>query len=194
MAEFLELSIESTSPPIQTQTDPYTDLYEEAPRSLPLPDLTLDTAGIATCLEICVRLDFEDLPSCTLVDRQFEAQGVRFANAIALRPSNAAYRPYSGDIVLMGAPKSGYLEALFLRPAQFVGGFITSSRRTILTAFDRHNQAIARAETPNANLAESDSRYLPNFPVHLSAANIHRVTFHAFDGHLTLDDFCFSLR
>lgn len=192
MAEFLELSVEPVSPMSQTQT--WADFCEEAPTNLSLPDIELDKPGVATRLEICVRLDFEDLLSFTVVDRQFEAQGVRFANAIALRPSNAAYRSYSGDIVLMGAPKEGYLEALFLRPAQFVGGFITSSRRAVLTAFDGNDQAIARIETPGANLAATHSAYAPNFPIHLSAANIHRVTFHAFDGQLTLDDFCFSLR
>jgi hypothetical protein len=185
MTEFLELLSDPAASISQTQ--PWVDFCEE-PLDIPLLGLNPAEAD----LECSVQLDFEDLSSCTIVADQFEAQGVRFANAIALRPSNPAYRSDSGEIVLMGAPKSGYLEARFLRPVQFVSGSVTSSRRTVLTVFDEHNQTIACTETPGTNLAESGAAYPANMPLRLSAANIHRVTFHAFDGQLTLADFCFN--
>jgi hypothetical protein len=186
MTEFLELLIDPASSVSQTRA--WVDFCDDEAQDVPL--LGLNSA--ATGLESSVQLDFEDLSSCTIVDCQFEAQGVTFANAIALRPSNPAYRSDSGEIVLMGAPKAGYLEARFLRPVQFVSGSVTSSRRTVLTVFDEHNQTIASTETPGTNLADSHAAYPANMPLHLSAANIHRVTFHAFDGQLTLADFCFN--
>ena len=201
MTEFSELLTNSVSSVSQTQV--WADFCDEARSGVPLLGLT----PTAVCSEICsegtvsldnasldsVQLDFEALSSCTIVDRQFEAQGVRFTNAIALRPSNPAYQSDSGEIVLMGAPKAGYLEALFLRPVRFVSGSVTSSRRAVLTVFDEQNRTIACAETPGANLANSSAETPTNLPLHLSAADIRRVTFHAFDGQLTLADFCFDL-
>ena len=191
MTEFSELLVDPGSPVSQPQ--PWVDFCDEAQADLPLLGLHPTTiCSIGDPQIDSVQLDFEDLPSCTIVERQFEAQGVRFNNAIALRPSNPAYRSDSGEIVLMGAPNAGYLEALFLRPVKFVGGSITSSRRAVLTVFDEQNRTIARAETPGANLANSGAETPANLPIHLSAANIWRVTFHAFDGQLTLADFCFN--
>ena len=199
MTEFSEVLVNPVSSVSQTQV--WADFCDEARSGVPLLDLN-PTACSQICLEgtgsidrvqlDSVQLDFETLSSCTTVDRQFEAQGVRFTNAIALRPSNPAYRSDSGEIVLMGAPKAGYLEALFLRPVRFVSGSVTSSRRAVLTVFDEQNRTIAQAELPGKNLANSGAEYPANFPIGLNAANICRVTFHAFDGQLTLADFCFN--
>lgn len=75
---------------------------------------------------------------------------------------------------------------------RFVSSFVTSSRRTILTAFDKHQKPIAQVETPGANLAHSGSGQSPNVRLSVTIPNIHRVMFHTFNGHLTLDDFCFG--
>ncbi|HEY9697318.1 MAG TPA: hypothetical protein V6D10_08650 [Trichocoleus sp.] len=158
-----------------------------------LSEIDLTPAEVLTCQSRCVRLDWEELPRFTIVDRQYESMGVVFANAIAICPSNSAYPAYSGSMVLMGAPKSGYVEAIFLQPAHFVCGFVTSSRRTVMTAFDAENREIARVQTPEPNLAGSSSTAQPNLSLRLSIKNINRVTFHAFDGQFTLDDFCFSV-
>lgn len=160
--------------------------------AVPLQNLNLEPAQLSTRLATCVRLDWEDLRCFDVVDRQYESWGIRLANAIALRPSNPAYSPYSGDIVLLGAPKNGWLEITFLRPVNFVSGFITSSRRTVVTAFDANNRAIARTETAATDLASSHLNDRPQAQIHLHGTNIHRVTFRSFDGQLTLDDLCFS--
>ena len=162
-------------------------------------EVSLDHIYAATC----IRLDMESLQCFESIDRQFADWGVVFANAIALSPSNPGYPAYSGSMVLMSAPKNGYLEMTFLRPASFVSGFVTSSRRAVLTAFDAENKAIACVETEGANLAQDsgstenlenlDKLSHPNAQLILSAANIHRITIHAFGGQLTLDDFCFCL-
>lgn len=103
------------------------------------------------CDPICVRLDVEDLPCFAVVNRQYDAWGVRFSNVVALRPSNPAYPPHSGSMVLFGAPNQGWIEATFARPVQHVSSFVTSSRRTVMRAFNRHNQLVAEAESPAAD-------------------------------------------
>jgi hypothetical protein len=144
---------------------------------------------------ICVRLDVEDLPCFAVVNRQYDAWGVRFSNVVALRPSNPAYPPHSGSMVLFGAPNQGWIEATFARPVQHVSSFVTSSRRTVMRAFNRHNQLVAEAESPAANLRGADSNHdpnlRPNLRLSLDGRNIRKVTFHSHSGHLTIDDFCF---
>ncbi len=140
----------------------------------------------------CVRLDLENLKCFEVVDRQFEKWGVTFNNAVAIHPSNPAFPPHSGTTVLIGAPKSGFLEAIFGQPVRFVSGFVTSSRRAVLVAYDGDAQPVASAEIPGPNLAGSDSLIPPNAQLSVRAKNICRVTFLTFDGHLTVGDLSFG--
>lgn len=149
-------------------------------------------AELAPCTPACIRLNLEDLQCFEAVNSQFQDWGVVFTNAIAVHPSNPAYPSRGGKTVLMGAPKSGWLEATFARPVQFVSSFVTSSRRTVLSAFDVNNQEIAQTSSPGANLAGSDSKTPPNLQLSIKGNNIHRITLHVFDGNLTVSDFSFS--
>lgn len=149
-------------------------------------------AELTTCTPACVRLNLEDLQCFEAVDYQFQDWGVVFNNAIAVHPSNPAYPVRGGKMVLMGAPKTGWLEAKFAKPVQFVSSFVTSSRRTVLSAFDANNKEIAQTSSPGANLAGSDSKTPPNLQLSIKGNAIHRITLHAFDGNLTVSDFSFS--
>ncbi|GAB4460987.1 MAG: hypothetical protein OHK0037_09210 [Elainellaceae cyanobacterium] len=139
-----------------------------------------------------VELDFDELQTFETVSTQFCHLGVTFANAIALVPSNPAFPSHSGQLVLMGCPKGGWLEATFDQPVQRVSGHITSSRPTVMAAFDEHNRPVAQTQTPAANLAGSDSSQTPNLEMTLTARRISRVTFYTFDGQLTLGAFSFA--
>lgn len=141
---------------------------------------------------LCIRLNLADLKYFEVVERQFEPWGVIFANAIALHPSNPAFPTRSGSIVLLGAPRNGSIEAKFSQPVQFVRGCVTSSRRTVLTAYDSNGREIARDRLLAPNLAGSNSPVPPNSELKVSAEEITQVKFYAFDGQLTLDDFSFS--
>lgn len=143
-------------------------------------------------LPACVRLDFEGLERFEVVRDQFARWGVRFDNAIAVCPSNPAYPIHSGDILLMGAPQSGFLELKFSCPVQFVSGFVTSSRITAMSAYNDLGETIARDELPSSNLANSQSPTSANYQLIVKAPNIHRVTFYAFDGELAVDDISFG--
>jgi hypothetical protein len=138
----------------------------------------------------CVYLNLEDLRCFEVVERQYEQWGVRFKNCIAIQPSNPAFPTHSGLTVLMGSPKNGFLEAAFLHPVHFVSTFVTSSQRLLMSAYDREDQLVAQTVLPGANLANSDEA-TPNVLLSVSASGIYRVTFSAFDGQFTLDDFSF---
>jgi hypothetical protein len=140
-----------------------------------------------------VHLNFEDLKCFENVDRQFQQWGVTFNNCIAIRPSNPAFPPHSGSTVLMGAPKSGWLEAVFLYPVKCVSAFVTTSQKLVLAAYNQDNQLLTEVEISEPNLAGSDSSIPPNVPLSVAAADIYRVTYCAFDGQFILDDFNFSL-
>lgn len=139
-----------------------------------------------------VALNLEDLKCFEVVERQFQGLGIAFRNALALQPSNPAFPPRSGTTVLLGAPKNGFLEITLQKPACFVSAYVTSSQRTVLTAYDHEDKPIGRAEMPGPNLAGSDSEIPPNTQLSLSVPNIHRLTFYAFDGQMIVDDLSFG--
>jgi hypothetical protein len=139
-----------------------------------------------------VYLNLEDLKCFEVVERQFHHYGITFKNAIALQPSNPAYPPRSGTTVLMGAPKSGWLEASFSQPIRRLCCYVTSSQRTILSAHDHNDNLIARSSMASSNLAGSDSPIPPNTQLKIEGSNISRITFYAFDGELAVTDLSFS--
>ncbi len=139
-----------------------------------------------------IRLDLEDLQCFEVIERQYQHWGVIFRNAMALQPSNPAFPPRSGTTLLLASPRTGFLEILFLQPVRFFSAYITSSQRTILTAYDQQDKPIAHTEMSGANLAGSNAIIPPNLKMSINVSNIYRVTFYAFDGQLTIDDISFS--
>jgi len=141
-----------------------------------------------------IPLNLEKLKSFEVVDRQFADLGVTFTNAIAIQPSNPAFPPRSGTMVLIGGPRSGWLEASFRDPVCCVSCFVTSSRQMVLSAYDDNDQLLAQVEIPESNLAGSDSAIGPNSKLTLQVPNIRRITFYAFDGQFSIDDLHFLSR
>lgn len=139
-----------------------------------------------------VCLNLEDLKCFEVVDRQFHHYGIEFTNAIALQPSNPAYPPRTGSNVLMGAPKSGWIEVNFLQPVRQFCCYATSSQRMLLSAYDHQNKLLMRRSLTQPNLAGSDSTIPPNAQLDIEVPDISRITFYAFDGQLTLCDLSFS--
>ncbi len=80
----------------------------------------------------CIALNLEKLKSFEVLDWQFAELGVTFTNAIVLQPSNPAFPPRSGTMVLISGPRSGWLEASFREPVSCVSCFVTSSRQMVL--------------------------------------------------------------
>ncbi|GGA13230.1 hypothetical protein [Okeania sp. KiyG1] len=140
----------------------------------------------------CIRLGLENLKSFEVVDHQFRNWGLTFSNAIAIEPSNPAFAIPPGVKVLMGAPKSGLIEIHFKFPVKFVSGVVTSSRRTILSAYDQNEELLAKDETSASNLLNSNSHISPNAQLTVNAENIHKVSFYAFEGQLIVVDLKFG--
>jgi hypothetical protein len=141
----------------------------------------------------CICLNLEDLKCFESVNRQYEHRGVIFNNALAIQPSNPAFPTLSGLTVLMSSSKGGFLEANFLQPVNCVSAFVTSSQRLVLSAYDRDRQLLAQTILPGANLANSDSAVPPNTLLSVKAHDICSVSFCAFDGQFTLDNFRFYI-
>lgn len=139
-----------------------------------------------------VRLDLEDLKCFEVVEKQFEHWGVTLHNAIAIHPSNPAYPPHSGVTILMGAPKGGFLEVRFQYPVRLFCAFVTSSSRAVVKAYDQNDTVLEKTDIPTGNLAVSDAAVPANMEVNLQHPHIHRVTFLAFNGQLTVDDLTFG--
>ncbi len=136
-------------------------------------------------------LNLETLAPFEVIHRQFETLGITFNNAIALKPSNPAFPTYSGQMLLLAAPDNGCIEMTFTQPVSYVSGRVTSSRPTIFTAYNSLGQELVRKKLPSANLAGSDAPIPPNELLFVEARNIHKVTFYAFDGQLTLSAISF---
>ncbi len=165
----------------------YSQSYESAYSSFSLPQ-----NDIINCPgRECILLHLENLKCFEVVEHQYESKGVIFDNCIAIEPSNPAFPPHSGAVVLMGSPKSGLLEASFVRPVNFISAFVTSSQRLVLSAYDQSRQLLNQAVLPSGNLANSEEGVAPNTLLSISANNIHYVSFCAFDGQFTVDDFSF---
>ncbi|BAZ38631.1 hypothetical protein NIES4101_45710 [Calothrix sp. NIES-4101] len=140
----------------------------------------------------CISLNLDTLQCFESVELQYEELGVVFSNCIAIQPSNPAFPTERGVTVLMGAPKSGFLEASFVRPVNVVNLRVTSSQRLIMSAYNRDRQVIAHDVLPGANLANTDSIIPPNALLSLKAQEIYSISLCAFDGQFTIDKFEFS--
>lgn len=140
-----------------------------------------------------VHLDLEDLKCFDVVEHQFHHYGITFHNAIALQPSNPAYPPRSGKTVLLGAPRSGWLEIAFSQPVSAFSCYVTSSQRLVLSAYNLQDKLVASASLAEPNLAGSDSSIPPNALLKLEESNISRITLYAFDGQITVDDISMTI-
>ncbi len=138
-----------------------------------------------------ISLNLEILKCFESVKLQYEELGIIFGNCIAIQPSNPAFPTNEGSIVLMGAPKSGFLEAAFVHPVNIAKVLITSSQRLIMSAYNRDRQLIVQNILPGANLANTDSVAPPNTLLSVAAKDIYSISLCAFDGQFTIDDFSF---
>lgn len=141
-----------------------------------------------------VQLSLEDMSGFTILTNQLADLGVLFENTVVLQPSNPAYPARSGNNVLIGSPRPGWLTAHFSQPVNWVSCYITAPRRTILTAFNEKDEMLAQTELSAGNLADSDSPIQPNYQLTLRVPNIHHIVVHCLGGHFTLDDLNFDFQ
>jgi len=138
-----------------------------------------------------VELDFEDLSAFEQVRDQYSGLGIKFAGAIALQPSNPAFPPRSGAMVLMPMTNGLCLDVYLYRTTQTVGAFVTGTKQVRLTAFDADGKVIAQSNTGARQYVQEQRQTvdpLPQRKLELTAVGAIRVEF-ASDAPFTLDDF-----
>ncbi|EKD07076.1 MAG: hypothetical protein P5702_09570 [Limnospira sp. PMC 1291.21] len=134
-----------------------------------------------------IRLALEKLQGFEKVEEQFQHWGIKFHNAIALQPSNPRFGIEPGVTVLMGAPKGGALEVTFSHAVRQVWARVTSSRHTVMSAFDENGQLLATDEIKVNKPSDSIGSVLPNAELTVTAKNISKITFYTFDAQLIVD-------
>jgi hypothetical protein len=144
---------------------------------------------IATSNKIC--LSFKGLECFEAVTSQYQEFGVEFKNCIAIQPSNPAFPTRFSPVVLMAAPKNGFLEATFTNPISEFSAFVTSSQQLVLSAYGRDRVLLAQSQLPSGNLKDPESDILPNTKLTVNAQDISYITFYAFDGQFTIDGLSF---
>jgi len=125
-------------------------------------------------------IDFEILNDSNVISNQFSAQGVQFANAVALAAgislNDAEFPPKSGAIVAAasGAP----LEIDFTTPVSSFLAFFTYSEKLTLQVFDPANNLLATIHSnfSNNEAISGDAGSSPNEQLGLAASSIGRIT------------------
>ncbi len=148
-----------------------------------------NSSVLAIPSQTCIRLALEKLQCFEVVQHQFQHWGIMLHNAIALQPSNPAFGVERDQTVLMGAPKSGWLEATFEQPVQRVSAWVASSRRTVLRAYNQQGEEITQAQMPVSSIRRSKTAQLPHAQLSVEADAIYRVRFYTFDSQLVVDHF-----
>lgn len=142
-----------------------------------------------------IKLPIDSLRTFDVVVDQFADLGVLFENTVVLQPSNAAYEPTSGKMVLMAAPQNGWIEITFTLPITHFSCVLTSSQHSTLQAFDYEGKVVCEVETEKSAGDNVDPLFggpPPNLPVVLQADNIHRVLLTTLDGQLVIHNVQFG--
>lgn len=146
------------------------------------------------------------LKNFEIVTDQYQKDGLLFENAIAIHPSNPAFPIRSEQILLVGGPKVGVIDMLFLTPVYAVEAHVTGSMSTVLTSFDAYGNVISRSETLGSNLSGREHTHhpantrlaigdQPTSPMDCIGPStswpsppIHRVQFRSHGGQFTMTD------
>lgn len=138
-----------------------------------------------------IKLNFEEIKCFEILENQFAHLGLTCSNAIAIQASNPAFPEGKGASIIKQTINR-CLEFNFSKPINFFSCYITSSRKTILSAYDNRGNLLTRSELSQSNLVGSNSPIPANAPLGVQARNIARITIDAFDGQLTLTELSFT--
>ena len=139
-----------------------------------------------------IKLNFKEIKCFEVLEEQFAHLGLICSNAIAIQVSNPAFPCRQGSVSLIKQTLNRCLEFKFSQPISFFSCNITSSRKTVLSAYDHQGNLLTRSELSQSNLVGSDSPIPANAPLGVQARNISRITIDAFDGQLTLTELSFT--
>ncbi|NET30503.1 MAG: hypothetical protein F6K19_00620 [Cyanothece sp. SIO1E1] len=142
-----------------------------------------------------IKLNFQDLKVLEPVCEQYDQWGVRFKDAIALQPSNPAFRANMEPLVIMPSTPQSSLKAYFEQTQGKVGALVQGARRITLTAFDREGKQLDQASTSTPQYITprlKQGKELPKTRLYLEDWHIAKVIFQS-DAPFTIENFCFGL-
>jgi hypothetical protein len=124
-----------------------------------------------------IELVFDELTLFESVNDQYQDLGMHFEGAVAIQPSNPAFRPMSGSFVLMPETIGSPLVVTLEMPVQRVTAIVNGARQVRMTSFDRHSNILAHERTTTCPLHSSSIESFPSQTLQASVAGIARVVF-----------------
>ena len=145
-----------------------------------------------------IKLPIDSLRSFEVIGQQFADLGVIFSNTVVLHPSNSAYLPKTGKMVLMGAPQNGWMEIDFTVPIGYFACYLTSSQHVTLYAYDGEGEVLSFFETEKQDYQDCEHSEIlmggppPNTFLEIQALNIQKITLNSLDGQLVIHNVKFG--
>jgi len=125
-----------------------------------------------------IRINFQELTLFEQVKSQYQDLGVRFEGAIAISPSNPAFFPLSGSLVVMPVADDLAITVHLHQPIQKIGALIIGARQVRLIAFDRHSNVLAHQSITFHPVQSSELiEVFPQQKLEIAATDIARVVF-----------------
>lgn len=140
-----------------------------------------------------VRISFEALSAFDRVTTQFESLGVRFHNAIALKPSNPVFPQGEDTCVLLPTHNNSALVFELTQPMQWVEVSVSSVQAVRMRGIDVSDTTVAEAGDAYdyCNIGVHPNHELPHQRLRIAAAGLSRVVIES-DTPLTLNDISFG--
>jgi hypothetical protein len=125
-----------------------------------------------------IRINFQELTLFEQVKSQYQDLGVRFEGAITISPSNPAFFPLSGLLVVMPVADDLTITVHLHQPMQKIGALVIGSRQVRLIAFDRHSNVLAHQSMTFHPVQSSELvEVFPQQKLEITATDIARVVF-----------------
>lgn len=140
-----------------------------------------------------VQISFEALSAFDRVTTQFESLGVRFHNAIALKPSNPVFPQDEDTCVLLPTHTNSALMFELLQPMQWVEVSVSSVQAVRMRGIDVSDTTVAEAGDAYdyCNIGAHPNHELPHQRLRIAAAGLSRVVIES-DTPLTLNEISFG--
>lgn len=124
------------------------------------------------------KIDFKELKLFEQVKSQYKDLGVQFDGAIAISPSNPAFFPFSGSLVVMPVADDLAITVHLDQPMQKIGALVIGARQVRLIAFDRHSNVLAHHSLTFHPVQSSQLiEVFPQQKLEITATDIARVVF-----------------
>ena len=180
-------------PPVPVQSPSSSSLsVSTCIKAKPYPKTIQPTSQPVPAVEF-VEISFEALSAFDRVTTQFESLGVRFQNAIALKPSNPVFPQDEEACVLLPTGNNTSLTLEFLQPMEWVEVHVSSVQSVRMRGMDASDTSISEAGDAYdyCNLGAHPCHELPHQCLRVAAAGLSKVVIES-NTPLTLNNIAFG--